>query len=423
MLLRCSFCRLKFTREFRHKHYFNFISCVCRALPKSKTIITAKRNQRRIWLLIRKQLNNTDVFLVDKPNNAIQPIDKDKIIYQGIRNTLANARVKVYTAVKSTMVEAYWDIGRQIEEAIGGRAEYGKGLLQYLAKQLTVEFGKGFDESNLRRMRQFYQTFPIRATLSHELSWSHYCLLMKIDDSSRREFYARECVEATWSVRQLERQITSFFYERLLATQKSGHDTVRMEIQTLEPKTDPDYILKDPYILEFLDLKEKRDYQETDLEQGLINKLQDFLLELGKGFSFVARQKRITIEGDHYYVDLVFYNYILKCFVLIDLKAGKLSYQDIGQIDFYVRYFEDKVKLPGDNPTIGIILCADKNDTMVKYSVLSDNEKLFASKYVLYLPTEEELKRELERERELIERQTDLKTDDDVLSKDDSSSE
>ena len=221
----------------------------------------------------------------------------------------------------------------------------------------------------------------------------------------------------------MERQITSFFYERLLATQKSGHDTVRMEIQTLEPKTDPDYILKDPYILEFLDLKEKRDYQETDLEQGLINKLQDFLLELGKGFSFVARQKRITIEGDHYYVDLVFYNYILKCFVLIDLKAGKLSYQDIGQIDFYVRYFEDKVKLPGDNPTIGIILCADKNDTMVKYSVLSDNEKLFASKYVLYLPTEEELKRELERERELIERQTDLKTDDDVLSKDDSSSE
>jgi predicted nuclease of restriction endonuclease-like (RecB) superfamily len=355
-----------------------------------------------------------DVVLVDKPNNAIEPIDNDAIIYQGIRDTLANARIKVYTAVKSAMVEAYWDIGCQIEKAVGGRAEYGKGLLRYLAKQLTVEFGKGFDESNLRRMRQFYNTFPIRATLSHELSWSHYCLLMKIEDSSRREFYSQECVDAAWSVRQLERQINSFFYERLLATQKSGHDTVSMEIQSLEPKTDPDYILKDPYILEFLDLKEKRDYQENELEQGLINKLQDFLLELGKGFSFVARQKRLTIEGDHYYVDLVFYNYILKCFVLIDLKTGKLTYQDIGQIDFYVRYFEDKVKLPGDNPTIGIILCADKNDTMVKYSVLSDNEKLFASKYVLYLPTEEELKRELERERELIERQTDLKTDNDI---------
>jgi predicted nuclease of restriction endonuclease-like (RecB) superfamily len=353
-----------------------------------------------------------DVFSVDKPNSAIQPIDNDKIIYQGIRNTLTNARVKVYAAVKSSMVEAYWDIGRQIEEAVGGRAEYGKGLLQYLAKQLTEEFGKGFDESNLRRMRQFYQIFPIRATLSHELSWSHYCLLMKIGDSSRREFYVRECVETAWSVRQLGRQINSFFYERLLATQKSGRDNVKNEIQTLEPKTDTDYILKDPYILEFLDLKENRDYQETDLEQGLISKLHDFLLELGKGFSFVARQKRITIEGDHYYVDLVFYNYVLKCFVLIDLKAGKLSYQDIGQIDFYVRYFEDKVKLPEDNPTIGIILCADKNDTMVKYSVLSDNEKLFASKYMLYLPTEEELKRELERERELIERQTDLSTAD-----------
>lgn len=180
---------------------------------------------------------------------------------------------------------------------------------------------------------------------------------------------------------------------------------MKNEIHTLEPKNDPDYILKDPYILEFLDLKENRDYHENDLEQALINKLQEFLLELGKGFSFVARQKRITIEGDHYYVDLVFYNYILKCFVVIDLKAGKLTYQDVGQMDFYVRYFEDKVKLPGDNPTIGIILCTDKNDTMAKYSVLSDNENLFASKYMLYLPTEEELKHELKRERELIERQ------------------
>ena len=346
--------------------------------------------------------------MVNRRNDGTQPIVTDELntnIYRGIRDTLAEARLKAYSAVNSAMVEAYWEIGRQIDEAVGERAEYGKGLLRYLAGQLTLEFGKGFDESSLRRMRQFSKTFPNRATLWRELSWAHYRLLMKIKDESRREFYGRECAEAAWSVRQLERQINSFLYERLLATQKNGAESVKGEIHTLEPKNDPDYILKDPYILEILDLKENRDYHESDLEQALIDKLQEFLLELGKGFSFVARQKRITIEGDHYYVDLVFYNYILKCFVVIDLKAGKLTYQDIGQIDFYVRYFEDKVKLPGDNPTIGIILCTDKNDTMAKYSVLSDTKNLFASKYMLYLPTEEELTNKLKRERELIERQ------------------
>lgn len=344
---------------------------------------------------------------MNEHDNAMQPLimeELDTNLYQGIRNTLAEARSKAYSAVNSAMVEAYWEIGQQIDEAVGERAEYGKGLLKYLAGQLTAEFGKGFNESSLRRMRQFFKTFPNRATLWHELSWSHYRLLMKLKDDSRREFYGRECVESAWSVRQLERQINSFFYERLLATQKSGVESVKNEIHALEPKNSPDYILKDPYILEFLDLKENCDYHESDLEQALIDKLQEFLLELGKGFSFVARQKRITIEGDHYYVDLVFYNYILKCFVVIDLKAGKLTYQDVGQIDFYVRYFEDKVKLQGDNPTIGIVLCTDKNDTMAKYSVLSDNENLFASKYMLYLPTEEELTHELKREREIIER-------------------
>ena len=328
-------------------------------------------------------------------------------IYKGIRDILAEARAKAFVAINFAMVEAYWEIGRQIEDAVGNRSEYGKGLLKYLAIQLTEEFGKGFDESSLRRMRQFYKAFPIRATLWHELSWSHYRLLMKIDNEERREFYGRECAESSWSVRQLERQINSFFYERLLSTQQSNRAEVRSEIMTLEPNTDPKYILKDPYILEFLDLKENRKYKESDLENALIDHLQDFLLELGKGFSYVAKQKRITIEGDHYYVDLVFYNYILKCFVLIDLKMGKLTYQDIGQIDFYVRYFEDKIKPQDDNPTIGIVLCTDKNDTMAKYSVLTENENLFASKYMLYLPTEEELKRELKRERELLERQID----------------
>jgi predicted nuclease of restriction endonuclease-like (RecB) superfamily len=272
-----------------------------------------------------------------------------------------------------------------------------------LAKRLTQEFGKGFDESSLRRMRQFYQVFPIRDALRLELSWTHYRLLMKIEESSRREFYLNECAECNWSSRQLERQITTFYYERLLATQKEGRESVKNEIQKTEPKTGPDYVLKDPYILEFLDLKENKKYHESDLEQALIDNLQEFIMELGKGFSFVARQKRITIDEDHYYIDLVFYNYILKCFVVIDLKTGKLSYQDIGQIDFYVRYFEDNIKQADDNPTIGIVLCSEKNDAMVKYSVLADNDRLFTSKYMLYLPTEEELKKELERERLLIE--------------------
>jgi predicted nuclease of restriction endonuclease-like (RecB) superfamily len=270
------------------------------------------------------------------------------------------------------MVEAYWDIGRQIEESIGDRAEYGKRLLQYLSIGLTEEFGKGFTVANLRNMRQFYHLFPNRYALRSDLSWTHYRLLMRIDDSNRRDFYLRESVESAWTARQLERQINSFFYERLLATQKSGRESVKNEIQTLEPKTAPDYVLKDPYILEF---------------------------------SFVAQQKRITTEsGEHYYIDLTFYNFILKCFVVIDLKTGKLSYQDIGQIDFYVRLFDDKIKQADDNPTIGIVLCADGDETIAKYSVLADKENLFASKYKLYLPTEEELKRELEREQEIIER-------------------
>ena len=328
----------------------------------------------------------------------------DNTVYDGIRAVLAKARQKVYTAVNFAMVEAYWEIGRQIMEAQKEqRAEYGAGLIKYLARRLTAEFGEGFDESSLRRMRQFYQAFPIRAALRHELSWTHYRFLAKIDEPFRREFYLNECAECNWSSRQLERQITTFYYERLLATQKEGRESVKNEIWQTEPKTDPDFILKDPYILEFLDLKENKNYHENELEQALIDNLQEFMLELGKGFSFVARQKRITIDGDHYYVDLVFYNYLLKCFVVMDLKIGKLNYQDVGQIDFYVRYFEENVKQADDNPTIGIVLCSEKNDAMVKYSVLSDNDRLFASKYLPYLPSVEELKKELERKRLLIE--------------------
>ncbi len=325
-------------------------------------------------------------------------------IYQNIRETLVLARTKVYTAINFEMVSAYWSVGKQITEAIGERSKYGEQLLEYLSNKLTSEFGKGFTVRNLRAMRQFYQMFSIRNTLCAELSWSHYRLLMKITNDQRREFYLKECAESNWSVRQLNRQINSFFYERLIATQQSGKETVKNEIQKLEPKTDPDYILKDPYILEFLDLKENKDYLEKELEQALLDKLQDFLLELGKGFTFASRQKRITSDGKHYYIDLVFYNYILKCFIVIDLKTGELTHQDIGQIDFYRRIFDDKIKPEEDNPTIGLVLCSSKDENMVKYSILSDNKNLYASKYLKYLPTEEELKKELALERQEIER-------------------
>ena len=338
--------------------------------------------------------------------------ESDTQVYEAIRTALTEARTSVVVAVNTAMVGVYWEIGRQISDAIGNRAEYGRGLLVYLAEKLTAEFGKAFSERNLRLMRQFYNVFPIRNALRTELTWTHYRLLMRVEEPSRREFYLTESADSGWTSRQLERQINSFYYERLLATQKEKRPEIAGEVFKLESKTDVDYILKDPYVLEFLDLKENAKYSESELEQGLIDSLQEFLLELGKGFSFVARQKRITTEhGEHYYIDLVFYNYILKCFVVIDLKAGKLTYQDVGQIDFYVRLFDETVKNDDDNPTIGIVLVTDKDESIVKYSVLADNDKLFASQYRLYLPTEEELRLELQHERERIERELDDRGD------------
>lgn len=349
--------------------------------------------------MVEKKLSKTEKKHTLSAQSDIQ-------IYEGIRAALAEARTKAVVAVNTAMVGVYWEIGRQISVAIGERAEYGRGLLAFLSERLTEEFGKGFTIANLRNMRQFYQMFPNRYTLRSELSWSHYRLLMRVEEPGRREFYLNESANSGWTSRQLERQINSFFYERLLATQKENRPEVAKEIYKLEPKTDADYILKDPYILEFLDLKENIAYNENQLEQGLIDKLREFLLELGKGFSFVARQKRITTEhGEHYYIDLVFYNYILKCFVVIDLKVGKLTYQDVGQIDFYVRLFDENIKQSDDNPTIGIVLVTDKDESIVKYSALADKENLFASRYRLYLPTEEELRIELQREREVIERE------------------
>jgi predicted nuclease of restriction endonuclease-like (RecB) superfamily len=357
------------------------------------------KNYKENIMMDKKDLSKTKKLQPPSAQSDIQ-------VYEAIRIAIADARTKVVVSVNASMVGAYWEIGRQIAEAIGERAEYGRSLLIYLAEKLTAEFGKNFSERNLRFMRQFYQTFPIRNALRTELSWSHYRLLMRVDEPNRREFYLTESANEGWTSRQLERQINSFFYERLLATQKSERKSLQNELRTLEPKTNSDYILKDPYILEFLDLKENAKYSESELEQGLIDKLQEFMLEMGKGFSFVERQKRITTEhGEHYYIDLVFYNYILKCFVVVDLKAGKLTYQDAGQIDFYVRLFDEKVKQSDDNPTIGIVFVADKDESIVKYSALADKENLLAAKYRLYLPTEEELKAELIRECELILRE------------------
>ena len=333
-------------------------------------------------------------------------LNQGKEVYQSIRETIVDARQKIYTVVNSAMVEAYWDIGRQIHEARGGaeRAEYGKGLLRYLSARLTEEFGKGFDVSNLSNMCQFYQTFPIRDALRHELSWTHYRSLIRVENEAARNYYLQECIEGNWSTRQLDRQINTHTYERLLSSREDkgsevGDNTIEIAIDSPNPKS----ILKDPYILEFLNMKESYSYQESEIEQILIDKLKDFMLELGKGFSFVARQKRITTGGRSYYIDLVLYNYILNCFVLIDLKVGELSAGDVGQMDFYVRLFEDKVKKESDNPTIGIILCSKRDENVVKYLVLDDSKQLFSSKYKAQLPTIEELEAELQRERLLLE--------------------
>lgn len=316
-----------------------------------------------------------------------------------IRTLINEARKQVVHTVNTVMVATYWEIGRRIveEEQNGNeRAEYGTYLIKDLSKVLTTEFGKGFDESNLRNMRLFFKAFPIRDSLRHELSWTHYRQLIRVENEEARKFYLKEAADSAWSSRQLERQISSFYYQRLLASQNK--DIIKKEAEQNNASITPSEVLKDPYILEFLNLSECKDYLEADLESSLITHLQKFLLELGKGFSFIARQQRITTEaGKHYYIDLVLYNYLLKCFVLIDLKIGTLTPQDVGQMDLYVRLYEKQKRTPTDNPTIGIILCSQNDETVVKYSILSENKQLFASQYKLYLPTEDEFKQIMSR--------------------------
>jgi len=327
------------------------------------------------------------------------------IVMNDIRQILRQARSKAYTAINFAMTEAYWHIGRRIvqEEQHGEiRAGYGKQLIRELSKQLSAEFGKGFSEANLKNFRQFYLTFSekeIGYTLRSELTWSHYRLIMRVDNPKAREYYISEAAGQNWSTRTLERNINTLWYERLLMTPDKQ---AALQQEKGFEKQLPTEFIKDPYVLEFLQLPENVSTSEKELEKAIISNLQHFLLELGKGFSFVSRQFRISTETKHFFIDLVFYNFLLKCFVLIDLKIGELTHQDIGQMDMYVRMFDDLKRGEDDNPTIGIIFCAGKDETIVKYSVLKESEQLFASKYRLILPTEEELRNELDREKQTI---------------------
>jgi predicted nuclease of restriction endonuclease-like (RecB) superfamily len=362
------------------------------------------------------------------PTNTLRPD-----FYQSIAEILQTARRNAHRAVNSAMVEAYWQIGRMIveEEQQGkSRAVYGVALIQSLSVRLTAEFGKGFSEQSLRSFRQFYLCFPIRSTprseleskdafiqtpdddathlplwLPPELTWSHYKCIMRVENPSARTYYLNEAADQNWSVRALERQINSLYYERILASRNRAPviDEMREKTAALAPQ--PQDFIKDPYVLEFLGLQDRSHLREAELEQAIIDKLQAFLLELGKGFAFVARQQHIRTATKEFFVDLVFYNFILKCFVLLDLKTGELTHQDIGQMDMYVRLYEDKFKGADDNPTIGIILCTEKDETIVKYSVLEENQQLFSARYRLYLPTEQELIEEIEREKQFILRE------------------
>lgn len=340
-------------------------------------------------------------------------------LYSSIRQIIENARKNVNRAVNSAMVDAYWHIGKLLvkEEQQGKhRAEYGKQLIQDISRRLTAEFGKGFSAQNLWNMRQFYQKFSsmrrelqveegveILSALRRELSWTHYKVLLRVERPESCVWYMHEAANQNWAARALERQINSLYHDRLLMSRdkKSVQQEAKQKTSALQTK--PEDFMKNPYVLEFLNIKDRNHYRESELEQAIIDKIQEFLLELGKGFAFVARQKRISTETKEFYIDLVFYNYHLKCFVLIDLKTGELTHQDVGQMDMYVRMFDDLQRGEDDNSTVGLILCTNKDKAIVKYSVLNENKQLFASRYMLYLPSEEELARELEREKRLIE--------------------
>ncbi|NQZ06880.1 MAG: DUF1016 domain-containing protein [Algicola sp.] len=318
-----------------------------------------------------------------------------------IRKVLTQARHQLQQTVNDAMVQCYWQIGQLLvnEEQQGReRVEYGKQQLQQVSEKLTVEFGKGFTVRNLRNMRAFYLAFPIRHAVRAELTWTHYRTLIRVENQQARDWYMLEAIEQHWSARALDRQISVLYYERLLSSKDKAATTHEAAQKTTPLKTNPRDFLRDPYILDFLNLPSQLAL-ESELEQALIDNLQLFLLELGKGFAFVARQQRVKTPDQDFYLDLVFYNFKLKCFLLIDLKLGLLTHQDVGQMDTYVRIYDQHEKDDDDNPTIGLILCSEKTETIAKYSALADGKQLFASRY---LPSEAELIQQLEKERALL---------------------
>jgi predicted nuclease of restriction endonuclease-like (RecB) superfamily len=328
----------------------------------------------------------------NEPSNTEKSGDDHLLLCQ-VKEIVLKAREKAFRQSNAILLQMYWDIGRLIvedEQQGKAKAAYGKGVLKNLAHQLTLEFGKGFDERNLNNMRAFYRAFPIWNAVRTELSWTHYRIISRVENQELRIGYMDASIAGCWDTRALQRNVRTQYLTRTI------------ESNTLNPLT-PKSLVKDPYIFEFLGIPFDTAWSENSLETALINHLQQFIMELGKGFAFVARQQHIVTDTSDFYIDLVFYNYYLKCFVLLDLKVDKLSHTDIGQMDMYVRMYDDLKKADDDNPTIGIILVTEKDETIVKYSVLAENEKLFASKYRLYLPSEEELKQLIEQDRQALE--------------------
>ncbi|MBI4980922.1 DUF1016 domain-containing protein [Candidatus Woesearchaeota archaeon] len=332
-------------------------------------------------------------------------------VVQEIKLIINKARYNAFTAVNTEMLKAYFEIGRKIveEEQKGQkRAEYGQNLLEAISKELTLEFGRGFSATALKNMRIFYKIYKDKIGQSvtdefYKLSWTHYCELIKIEDEPKRKYFEKYAVAENLSVRDLKRQMYSLHYERLHLS-KDKKALIEYERKSNIP-TRSEELIKDPYVLEFLDLDEKSEYTEKELEIGILDKLQRFMLELGQGFSFVARQKRITLDNDHFYIDLLFYNIYLKCYVVIDLKTRKFKHEDAGQMNFYLNYIKKELNKEGDNEPVGIILCTEKDSVQAEFAISGIENKMFASKYKLYLPTAEELKRELVKEREMVLRE------------------
>ena len=329
----------------------------------------------------------------------------DVEFYENIKKIINQSRKHVVTYDNTTMLFTYWTIGKMIFEEQGGsnKAKYGDKLIAELSKQMTLDFGKGFDERNLRKIRQFYLAFPIWDSVRPELTWTHYRTLMRVEEKHIRNFYMDEAIKGNWSVRQLERQIATCSYSRVIANNSDVKKFNNINETAVLAKYEPNTVIKDPYMLEFLGLDNNVNYLEKELEDALINHLQKFLLELGRGFCFVARQKRITFDNEHYFIDLVFYNSILKCYVVIDLKTDKLSHEALGQIDLYRNYYDQEVKQSNDNPTIGLLLVTEQDTLVAKYSSIYKDQNIFVSKYMTYMPAEEELVRVINEEKRLIE--------------------